>query len=165
MRRVSAIHRSLRTLASLTLVAALGLALLTTAPAQGQDRSGTAIGGQIGSPAGLTLKIDQGGGPAIDLLAAFDLDNFFFLNGHLLFEESVGEEEGLHVLYGPGAFVGIHDRPADRSDEVGLGLSGTLGLGFYVRQFEIYLRVTPRLEVLPSTGGDIGGGLGARWFF
>lgn len=165
MRLFSSAYRSLWTLTSFALTAALGLALLAAGPAQSQDRSGTAIGGQIGSPAGLTLKIDQGGGPAIDLLAAFDLDNFFFLNGHLLFEEGVGQEAGLHVLYGPGAFVGVHDRPTGQSDEVGLGLSGTLGLGFYVRQFEIYLRVTPRLEVLPSTGGDIGGGLGARWFF
>lgn len=164
MIRVSATERPSSALASIVLTAVFGLAVLTAAPVQGQDRSGTALGGQIGSPAGLTLKLDQGGGQAIDLLAAFDLDDFFFLNGHLLFEEGVGQEEGLHVLYGPGAFVGIYDRSTNQSDEVGLGLSGTLGLGLYVRQFEIYLRVTPRLEVLPSTGGDIGGGLGVRWF-
>ena len=130
----------------------------------GSARGQVAIGGQIGSPSGVNLKIQGDSEPAVDLLAAFDLDDFFFLNGHLLYEEELDEEANLHVLYGPGAFIGVHDRPV-AEDEVGVGISATVGLGIYVRQFEIYGRVTPRLAVLPTTNGDVGGGIGVRWFF
>lgn len=132
--------------------------------AQSGSPGGTAIGGQLGEPAGISLYVGQDSGRALDLLAAFDLDDFFYLNAHLLYEEQVGDDPNLHVLYGPGAFLGVHDR-ATVSDEAGIGISGTAGLAYYVREFQIYARITPRFAVLPSTGADLGGGLGVRWFF
>lgn len=142
------------------------LVLLGAAPrsASAQNGGDVGVGMQLGEPAGLSLRVDRASGASVDLLAAFDLDDFFYLNGHLLYEDGLGDDPDLHVFYGPGAFVGLHDQ-ASASDEAGVGISGTVGLGYDVRAFEIYARITPRLALLPGTEGDVGGGLGVRWYF
>lgn len=128
-------------------------------PANGQ----TGIGGQIGEPSGVTLKLYNPNGLSYDFLAAFDLDNFFFLNVHGLYHRPIEDIEGeVNVFYGPGGFIGIHDRG---DDEVALGISGTVGLNYLIEQFEIYAQITPRFEVIPRTDGEIGGGLGVRFYF
>ena len=70
-------------------------------------------------------------------------------------------------MYGPGLFAGFIERSRvlDGDDDLFLGISGTFGLAYNIDQFEIYLRATPRLAIIESTGGDIGGGLGFRFYF
>jgi hypothetical protein len=46
-----------------------------------------------------------------------------------------------------------------------IGISGQFGLNFFVEQFEVFLQLTPRLHVLPATDGDVGGGVGLRYYF
>ncbi|MGI9174557.1 MAG: hypothetical protein ACR2GR_04490 [Rhodothermales bacterium] len=121
------------------------------------------VGGQIGDPSGVTLLFHNTGGPSYDILAAWDLDDFFYVNLHGLYERPLGDSPRARVFYGPGAFVGIRDRRDD--DEVRLGISGTLGVGFIIEQFEFYLRVTPRLALTSGTDGDVGGGIGLRYYF
>lgn len=154
---------STRLLAPLLLTAGLLLSIGADR-ATAQTGGDVGIGMQLGEPAGVSVRIDRGASPSLDLLAAFDLDDFFYLNGHLLYEEPIGEDPALHVFFGPGLFIGLHDRGIG-DDEAGLGISGTVGLGYDVRSFDIFARVTPRLALLPGTGGEVGGGLGVHWYF
>lgn len=139
---------------------------LCASPAAAQDfEDNIGLGGQIGEPSGITMKVYEPGGMSYDFLAAFDLDDFFYLNVHGLFERQIDDDENLNLFYGPGAFVGIYDRPRDRDDDVALGVSGRVGINFYIEEFELFAQITPRIEVIPATDGDIGGGLGFRYYF
>jgi hypothetical protein len=146
-----------------------GLCLLSASAALAQRPSGVGIGVQIGSPSGLSVNLPTGGRATIDLLAAWDLDDFFFLNGHALFQQQLGSEPRLGVFYGPGAFIGVRDRGRDRrwyfDDQIYLGASGTIGLNYFIDRFEIYLGATLRLQLIDRTSGSIGGGLGVRYYF
>ncbi len=100
-----------------------------------------------------------------DFLAAWDLGDFFFLNAHGLFDEPLsvnGQRVGL--FYGPGGYVGFRDR-APGDDDVVVGISGTIGLNLFVERFEFFAQLTPRLDVIPSTSGRVGGGIGVRYYF
>ena len=144
----------------------LTLALFSPQDAHAQRAPGdVGIGGQVGNPSGLSLKIYQSGFPSYDFLAAWDLDNFFFLNAHMLQEQHLGNSENVHFFYGPGAFLGLDDRPDDESDDTVVGISAQFGINVIVDRFEIYARVTPRLSLAPNTDGDVGGGLGLRYYF
>lgn len=149
----------------------LGLVLSATlSPVQAQRTSGSVgLGGQVGEPSGLSLKFYNEAAPSYDFLAAWSLvDDNFFLNAHALWNYDVQAEnvnEDLEWFVGPGGFLSIvDDRPGD--DEVEIGISGTVGLNFVVdRRFEFFAQVTPRIAVVPETEGDVGGGLGFRYYF
>jgi hypothetical protein len=162
VRSAPALRRSLALLA-------LAVGLLAATPAQAQRTSGAVgIGGQVGSPSGLTLKVFNDGGLSYDFLAAWDLNDRFFLNVHGQYNNAITAEniDGLGWFIGPGAFIGIVDRGSDVDDDVFLGISGRLGLNFvFAQRFELYGQITPRLNLIPNTDGDIGGGLGFRFYF
>ena len=119
------------------------------------------IGGQLGEPSGLTVKVYQEPDFAYEILAAWDLDDFFFLNAHALFERPVPNAP-LRFYMGPGVLVGIRENASD-GDFV-IGVSGEFGLNYFVDRFEVFLHLTPRLGVIPDTSGDVGGGLGLRYY-
>lgn len=155
------------------LVAAALLALIPAdAAAQSQTPPGrTGLGGQIGDPSGVTLKLYRGTGTAldrsmnvdaVDFLAAWDLDDFFFLNVHAIHERPI-QDSPLNVFLGPGLFLGIDEGPGD--EDVVLGVSGVFGVNFFVEQFEVFIQLTPRLSLLPDTDGSFGGGVGLRYYF
>ena len=121
------------------------------------------IGLQVGQPTGLTVKV-YNQRSSLDFLAAWDWDNFFFLNIHSVFDTHLNPKETLHFFYGPGAFIGIRDR-GPNDDDVALGVSGTFGLDVMLGKFELFIQGTPRLEVVPSTDFDMGGGGGFRIYF
>lgn len=148
--------------ASIALILASGLGWPSTSEAQ-RAPGDVGIGGQVGNPSGLSIKVYRPGFPSYDILAAWDLDRFYFVNVHGLYEHHLGNSERVHVFFGPGGFVGVDDRPGD--DEVDAGLSGRLGLNVLAGQFEIYVQATPRLTVIPDTEGDVGGGVGIRYYF
>lgn len=145
------------------------LAMCAAVPsAHAQRTSGaTGLGGQIGEPTGVTLKIYNAGAPSYDFLAAWDLDDFFFLNVHALFEDDLdadGIDPDLEWYIGPGGFIGILDTPGD--DESLIGASGTIGLAMiFNNQVELYGQITPRITLIPDTDGDFGGGIGLRYYF
>ena len=123
------------------------------------------LGGQIGDPSGITLKMYPRTGFAYEFLAAWDLDSFFFLNGHALFERPIPDSP-LRYYLGPGVVVGVQENtgPREENDFV-LGISGQFGVNFFVERFEVFLHLTPRLNVIPNTRGDFGGGIGLRYYF
>ena len=143
------------------------LALLSTTVTAQSVGNNWGIGIQLGQPAGISFKKHNASGMSADILLAWDLDDFFFVNLHGVWEKDVSGANGLYFVYGPGVFAGFRERNRfrDDDDELFLGVSGTFGLSYYIEQFEIYLRLTPRLAVIQSTNGDVGGGLGFRFFF
>ena len=119
------------------------------------------IGVHIGQPTGLTVKV-YSPATSVDFLAAWDLDDFFFLNVHALYDVHLNPEQTVHFFYGPGGYIGIRDRGGELDDEVELGVSGNFGLDFMIQKFEIFLQATPRLSLHRSTDFDMGGGVGFR---
>ena len=143
-----------------------GMWLMTSNTADAQRRSGgIGIGGQIGEPSGVTLKVYNPGRVSYDFLAAWNLDDFFYLNVHGVYETHLDDQGDFHFFYGPGAFLGLRDRPRDQDDDVVLGISGTFGLNYLIGQAELFAQVTPRLSLVPDTDGDVGGGAGVRFYF
>lgn len=146
----------------------LAIFLFFTVASQAQSVGNNwGIGIQLGQPAGISIKKHNSSGMSADILLAWDLDDFFFVNLHGVWEKNVSGANGLYFVYGPGVFAGFRERNRHRDDddELFLGISGTFGLSYYIDQFEIYLRLTPRLAVIESTDGDVGGGIGFRFFF
>ena len=148
-------------LTSLLLVLGL-LFAARPADAQVQGRT-TGLGGVIGAPtSGLTLKVYQNPGFAYDFTASWDLDDFFLLSGYGLFEQNL-EDSPLNYFYGPGVIVGAQQHGEAESDLI-LGISGNFGINFFRERFEVFLQLTPRLNLIPSTTGDLGGGVGLRYY-
>jgi hypothetical protein len=147
------------------LILTFGL-ILSARPAEAQPAGGNVgLGLQIGEPSGVTLQFYNPGSMSWDFLAAWDVDDFFFLNVHGLYYRGIGERNDVHLFYGPGAFIGLRDRGRDEDDDVVVGISGTIGIGIMVEQFQVFGSVTPRLSLIPGTDGDVGAGVGVRYYF
>lgn len=149
-----------RPLRYVPIVLFFSIILSTDALAQVQGHS-IGLGGQVGDPSGITLKVYQNRGFAYDFLAAWDWDDYFLFNVHGLFERPL-QNTPMNYYLGPGAFVIIKER---RDDDILLGISGNFGINFFIERFEVFLQITPRLSVVPDTDGDVGGGVGLRYYF
>ena len=69
------------------------LVLAGTSLAHAQRTTGSVgFGGQIGETSGLTLKVYNETALSYDFLAAWDLDDFFFLNGRALWNQDINAE-------------------------------------------------------------------------
>lgn len=138
--------------------------------AHAQRTSGAVgLGGQVGDPSGLTLKVYNDGAPSYDFLAAWSsVSDYFFVNGHALIENPIpadNVEQPLEWFIGPGAYIGVFDSGPQDGEAV-VGISGTVGIQILLAEhFELYVQATPRFDVVPETNGDLGGGLGIRYYF
>lgn len=150
---------------ALIAAATISMGMLLGTPAEAQRVPGNVgIGLQLGDPSGVSLQF-YSREPAWDFLAAWDFDDFFFLNVHALYDRPLGDRRDFFLFYGPGGFIGFRDRDRRDDDDVVVGISGTIGIGFLIEEFEIFGRITPRLSLVPDTDGDVGGGIGARYWF
>ncbi|WP_022835475.1 hypothetical protein [Salisaeta longa] len=143
---------------------------LGTLQAHAQRTDGAfGLGAQLGDPTGFTAKIYNDAAPSYDLLMAWDVSesDFFFLNVHALFEQPFTLEnvnQPLEWFIGPGAYIGSRENP-NESDAV-LGISGSAGINWIPDpRVEVFVQLTPRINVIPETTGDIGGGVGVRYYF
>lgn len=146
----------------MTSIIAITALLFLTPAAHAQ----VSIGGQLGSPSGITIKTTTDRNHTLDFLAAWDLDDAFFLNMHVLYPQPIrsyaSRQRGdVHFYLGPGAFAGFKQRPA--GEEAFFGVSGTFGLSFWLTPVELYVQLTPRLALLEATEGTLGGGVGLRF--
>ena len=132
---------------------------------QAQVSSGSVgIGLQVGDPSGLTLKFYNGRKASVDILAAWDLNDYLFVNVHALYHKPVGGSGNVNFFYGPGAFIAFYER-GRYEDYLGVGISGNFGINVFFDQFELFGQITPRLQVIENTNGDLGGGIGLRFYF
>ena len=128
------------------------------------------VGFQVGQPTGISLKFYKENGMGLDFLAAWDLDDFFFVNVHGNWEKHLDKNEKFHIYYGPGAFIGFRDKSLvenKREDQLALGISAQLGFNyvFSPSNFEIFIQGTPRFQLIDNTQFDMGGGAGLRFYF
>lgn len=146
---------------------AITFVLLAITPLAAQRPSPSfGIGFQAGNPTGLSMQFYKSHGVTTDILLAYNLRDFFFMNIHGLWNIHLDPGEHFHFYYGPGGFIGIRDhQPEDRTDEVVAGFSGNFGLNFVISRVEFFGQVTPRLSVTPFTKFYGGGGVGMRFFF
>jgi hypothetical protein len=119
------------------------------------------LGAHFGEPTGLTLRLNNERPMCVDILAAWDLDDYFFINVHGLWQKPLGSSPDFRFFYGPGVFAGFREK----NDDGFLGFSGSLGLSLFVERIEIFGQITPRLSLSPDTDGDVGGGAGLRFYF
>ncbi len=148
---------------SLTIALFTFIFIAMTHQVSAQRQAGDAgLGVQIGQPTGVSLKI-YNPGASTDFLAAWDWDNFLFLNIHAIFDASLNDAHTIHFFYGPGGFIGIHQNPGN--NKIDLGLSGNFGLDFLIQNFEIFVQATPRLSLKNTNNFNIGGGAGFRFYF
>jgi len=155
---------SFNSLRTTLLASLLATAAFLPQQAQAQRRSGdVGIGLQLGQPSGLSLAVYRPNSIGLDILAAWDLDDFFYVNPHGIFTTRLGDGDRFHLFFGPGAYVGIFERP-QASEAIRLGLSATGGLSVMFDILEIYARITPRLPLFDETNTHIGGGVGIRLY-
>ena len=124
------------------------------------------LGAQFGQPTGISLKFSNPSGMSADLLVAWDLGDFIFFNLHGIYERPISGRN-FYLYYGPGFFLGFRDTNGRRfqDDDLALGISGNFGLAVLIDRLEIFGQLTPRLELVESTSGGIGGGFGLRFYF
>lgn len=153
----------------LTALAFLTALLFAASPAQAQRTPGAlGAGGQIGNPSGVTVKVYNPNSISYDFLAAWNRDDFLFLNVHGQYEHPIALENvsGIEYFFGPGVFVGVQDLGEGGDDDVTFGVSARGGINIpLIDRFEIYAQLTPRISLSPSTEGDLGVGVGVRYYF
>ena len=148
------------------LVLIICLFLGQTAQAQRADRA-FGIGFQAGNPTALALQFYKAHGVSTDILVAYDLNDFLFVNIHGLWNTHLDQSGTWHLFYGPGGFIGRRNREFSdkRYDKVEAGISGNFGLNAVVRPVEFFGQITPRFALTPATNFNLGGGVGIRFFF
>ena len=119
---------------------------------------GFGIGGQIGEPTGLTIKV-QAGRAAFDAAAEWDFDDYIFVQGHLILSERRFQGSQVGYYYGPGIFIG-----ARNNADTAFGLSFNAGVNYYTGPIEFFGQVTPRLRLTPDSDFDIGAAFGIRFY-
>ena len=151
-----------------TMGACAVVALLCTPPAEealAQESVASSkalgLGVQLGEPSGITAKLYTQPETAYELIAAWDLHDFFFLNGHVLFERPIPRSP-LRYYLGPGLLTGLGKDKSGRIPMI--GVSGEAGVNFLVGQYEAFVHVTPRFHLIPATKAHFGGGIGLRYY-
>jgi hypothetical protein len=144
--------------------AVLLLVLHFSVPDAHAQRGTFGIGGQVGDPTGLTLKFGSGA-RSFDLAAGWDLDDYLYVQGHLLLRERrlPGSTSDLRYFYGPGLFLSVRDTGRN-DDDVNFGISFNAGLSYYFDAFELFGQLTPRLQLVDDTDFDLGGAIGIRFY-
>ena len=115
------------------------------------------VGGQIGSPTGLSVKLGAGPG-ALVVAAGWDLDDSVEAEVHyLLRSRPLQGARRTQLFYGPGVYIDANSPDADLGISLGVGLETLLA-----PEIELYGIVSPRLRLIEETAFDLGLGLGLR---
>ncbi len=116
---------------------------------------------QAGPLSGFSIKVYPKGGSerqradAAVLTGAFNLKGFAYFQASILDETPV-RESPLTLYLGPGLTFGTDD------NELSLGLVGTAGIRFFKNRVEIYMEISPRLEITPAMHAVSKAGVGFR---
>lgn len=130
--------------------------------AQAQDRQGNfGLGAQAGEPYGVTLRWYYTQQTVFETLASWEFDGEFALNIHQLAERRL-EDSPLNFSWGPGLLIGRREQP-DAKDLL-LGVSSRFGVNFFSGDFEVFLHLTPRLNVIINPRAELDGGIGLRYY-
>lgn len=152
------------------LFAVMAIAVLAWASPIHQGRD-FGLGLIAGDPSGLSLKYWKGSTNAIQgsLAWSFLENGYLRANADYLWHEYdlIKVEKGsLPLYYGPGV-TRWAGRIRDGRSGANIGVRGVCGLEYIFKDapFDIFLELAPTLDLAPSTGLWLQGGLGARHYF
>lgn len=145
------------------------------------QQSGFGAGIMLGDPTGVSVKYWLNADRALDGGLAWGVwhGSYFHLHGDYLFHNStlITVSKGkLPLYYGPGLRLRSwsgdqywdngkrHDYDGSRVD---IGVRFPVGLAYLFdgAPVDIFLEVAPTLDLTPSTGFEVDGGIGARYWF
>lgn len=127
-----------------------------------QERPGSfGIGGQVGDRDGLSVKLYTNAARAYEAAVAVTRNASFWVDVHRLRERAL-DDSLLRLSFGPGLLVGSRRRAEERTFQLGTSVSARLN--FFTGRFEVGLAGTPRLALLPSLHGGIGGSVALRYY-
>lgn len=143
----------------------LVLVIGTVLPAAGGD---VGLGIIAGEPTGLSLKTWLGDTNALDAASGWSLGENEWLYLHVdylhhRYDLHVPElDRGVPYYFGIGGRVLLRDGHESR-----LGVRIPLGLDYVFddSRFDVFIEVAPIVNLIPSTGFDLSGGIGARFWF
>ncbi len=155
---------------SLVLLVSFGLQLTVNA-----ETGRFGVGFIIGDPTGLTFKYKLNNINSLQLIAGWkddkDNEDFHLIGDYTFTYRNLIQPHGnltFPVHIGGGVHI-FNDEKKDKNgeddSEFKLGPRFVAGIGVEIQRFEIFVEVGVGLFIVPSTDGDITGGLGARFFF
>lgn len=128
--------------------------------AAAQDRLGVGI--IVGTPTAVSAQIRYPSASSLDMLLAWELDDWFFLQFHYDYRIKTFKDNPDYTIAayaGPGLFF-----QSERRHGPLMGLSGNLGLSWtFARHFECFAEISPKIGLIPSTDLWITGGFGFRY--
>ena len=136
--------------------------------ARSQDR-GIGIGVIVGEPTGISAKIWGTQSTAFQFAIAWRTRDPFLgtrvgFSGDYVWHsfDAIHANERFPVFYGVGGAIA-----SGGAFESVLGVRGVVGIDWLSRRapIDVFFQVTPVLVLSPSTGVEIGAGLGMRFFF
>lgn len=169
--------RSKSLLLGAALSAATALSVLASADsaaAQSRD-SRFGLGGMVGEPSGLSLKLRLSDALALDMGVGFGAFGPGRLNVHADFIGALNltdhSRAGMDLYFGAGPRLALggssNGRWKDDSDGVWLGVRGAVGLvwEFKSRPLDVFVEAAPTLWIIDDVRFDGGGAVGARYWF
>lgn len=137
--------------------------------ATAQDRgSGLGAGIILGEPTGLSAQKWMSDRSALAAAAAWSFSGSNVLHIHVDYQlhnyDLITVEQGIMSFYwGIGGRIVL--REGDR-DSI-LGARVPLGLNYHIEgsRLAAFVEAVPKINLIPSTGFDVGAGLGIRYFF
>ena len=143
-----------------SLFALVIVAFLFIPDAQAQDEIG--IGFIIGEPTGLTAKKWFNDNNAIDagIAWSFSKDASLYLHSDYLYHRIYQTNEGrIPFYFGLGGRVVLND-------DTNMGIRFPVGVGktFLQHPIELFLEIVPVIELVPDSGFDLNGAIGARYY-
>jgi hypothetical protein len=129
--------------------------------------SKTGVGIIVGEPTGISAKFWTQRNTAIDAALAYsfaDKEHFYFHMNYLYHNVSHVDQIGVPWYWGLGANVRFREKS---DDQVKIAGRIPLGLNYMFQDFpgEVFIEVSPSLDVVPKIGFSLGAALGFRIYF
>ena len=126
----------------------------------------------IGDPTGLSFKYKLNNINSLQFILGWsDNGNFHLVGDYTFTYRNLIQPHGnltFPVHIGGGVHIfnkAKNEKNEEDEDEFKLGPRFVAGIGIEIQRFEIFVEVGVGLFIVPSTDGNITGGLGARFFF
>lgn len=130
------------------------------------QESGFGVGLMLGEPTGISLKAWTSSSNAIDagLAWSFYKNPALHMHADYLWHDFdlIKTKDRIPVYYGVGGRIRLGDK-----DNARIGVRGVFGIGFLLKEapIDFFLELAPILDLIPATGLNMNGGIGARYFF
>ncbi len=149
---------------SISMAAGIASLLLSLAGSLSAQDKGFGLGAIFGEPTGVSLKSWVSPDNAIDAGVAWSFkgDGYLHIHGDYLwhFRQAIHSDERFVPYAGVGGRIGF-------SSSVVFGVRGVGGLAWWPRgvPLDVFAELAPVLDLAPSTGFSLMGGIGVRYFF